>query len=68
MPNDRFQNKYRIASARAMKHEYDGETYFITTHDHIIRNQNGMNRIAHYVGNNVIAKVQGSGSVKVQPK
>ena len=30
MSDDRFQNKYRIESARADWHDYDGGTYFIT--------------------------------------
>ena len=30
MPDDRFQNKYRIESARASWHDYDGGSYFIT--------------------------------------
>ena len=30
MSDDRFQNKYRIESARASWHDYDGGSYFIT--------------------------------------
>ena len=30
MTDDRFQNKYRIESARASWHDYDGGSYFIT--------------------------------------
>ena len=30
MENEKFQNKYRIKSARAVWHDYNGGTYFIT--------------------------------------
>ena len=30
MSDDRWQNKYRIESARAIWHDYDGGIYFIT--------------------------------------
>jgi putative transposase len=37
MDNEKFQNRYRIASARAQWHAYDGGAYFVTinTYNHI---------------------------------
>jgi REP element-mobilizing transposase RayT len=34
MNNDKFRNKYRIPSARAQWHEYDGGLYFVTVCTH----------------------------------
>lgn len=34
MSDDKFQNKYRIPSARATWHDYDGGTYFVTICTH----------------------------------
>ena len=34
MSDDKFQNKYRIPSARAEWHDYDGGTYFVTICTH----------------------------------
>ncbi|MBQ8958377.1 MAG: hypothetical protein IJ057_07770 [Bacteroidales bacterium] len=37
MSDDKFQNKYRIPSARASWHDYNGGTYYVTicTHKHV---------------------------------
>ena len=45
MSTEKFQNKYRITSARAMWHDYGGGAYFIT-----VRTKNG----EHYFGEIVV--------------
>jgi len=62
MSNEKFQNKYRIKSARAAWHDYGGGAYFITicakNHEHYFGEiENGVVKLSE-IGTNVIGNLQ----------